>query len=387
MAQVYLIEDGYGIRGLEPPGLLTYPAEIRRQFWGWVAEAGLKAKDRDSAKGLDKDGKPLRPISAATRKHRRSAMTPSGRGDPSAPPLEPGWQKSRVRSLLTAKAFEDHAEFWWKFDPHIGDSFARILEGQRAMGRDVFGLSPAGLKRVQAEAWKKWEAWKKGEPVALTKEPRLQPVKVPQVGSKDLRFAVGGAGFTDTIKAGQHSGFMTIEKWPEYFRDPAGPAARSGSQPAGGQSDQRTAVQPAAGAYLGDDQADERRTGESGQAAEAEGAEAADSDPESRHEARAEARTVQPAAVRPGRSVGRSVSPGQSAVRRAESVDYRRLSCLPGSERRHDGSRRIQGTSDRAEPGWVDLPDPHGHAAGSQSSRAGERRGRQRLRRGLRHSI
>lgn len=220
-AKVYLIEDGYGIRGLEPPGLAAYPAEIRRQFWGWVGEAGLRQKDKDLARGLDKDGKPLRPISAETRKHRRSAMTPSGRGDPSAPPLEPGWQKSRVRSLLTAKAFEDHCEFWWKYDPHSGDSFARILEGQRAMGRDVFGLSPAGLKRVQAEAWTKWEKWKKGGPVPLTKEPRLQAVKVPQVGSTNLEHAVGGAGFTDFVKVGQHSGFQTIEAWQSYFRDSA----------------------------------------------------------------------------------------------------------------------------------------------------------------------
>jgi hypothetical protein len=220
-AKTYLIEDGYGIRGLEPPGLAAYPAEIRRQFWGWVGEAGLRQKDRDLARGLDKDGKPLRPISAETRKHRRSAMTPSGRGDPSAPPLEPGWQKSRVRSLLTAKAFEDHCEFWWKYDPHSGDSFARILEGQRAMGRDVFGLSPAGLKRVQAEAWTKWAKFKVGGPVPLTREPRLQAVKVPQVGSMNLEHAVGGAGFTDFVKVGQHSGFQTIEAWQAYFRESA----------------------------------------------------------------------------------------------------------------------------------------------------------------------
>ena len=60
----------YKITGIEPPDLGGYPPDIRKQFWSWVVELGIKAKTKDILAGLDKDGKPLRPISPKTRKHR-----------------------------------------------------------------------------------------------------------------------------------------------------------------------------------------------------------------------------------------------------------------------------------------------------------------------------
>jgi hypothetical protein len=171
IGRVTLSEDGFSIYGLEPPGLDRFPDDVRKMYWGWVLELALRAKDRDLARGLDKDGEPLKPISAATRKYRRSAMTASGKGDPSAPPLEPAWQKSRVRSLLTGREFRDHAEFWWGFDPYTRDSFARILEYQKKQGRDVFGLSQAAMTRVRAAAWQRFEKWRKGTYVEPAHEP------------------------------------------------------------------------------------------------------------------------------------------------------------------------------------------------------------------------
>ena len=138
-------------------------------YWGWIVQFGLKAKDRDLSMGLDKDGRRLKRITAATRKHRKSAMTPTGKGDPSAPPLVPGRQKSRVRSLLTGRAEDDRAEFWWKFDPVTGQSFARVLEEQQEQGRDVFGLSPVALRRVVARAWEQYAKWEKGKSVEMPK--------------------------------------------------------------------------------------------------------------------------------------------------------------------------------------------------------------------------
>ena len=51
-------------------------------YWQWVVDYGLRRKDKELAAGLDKDGNPLRPIAPETRKYRRSAMTPNGKGDP-----------------------------------------------------------------------------------------------------------------------------------------------------------------------------------------------------------------------------------------------------------------------------------------------------------------
>jgi len=171
------------------------------------------------AKGLDKDGLPFRPISEETKKHRRSAMTPSGRGDPNAPPLIPGWQKSRTRSLLTGKALADRAEFWWKYDAITGDSWARILEAQRAQGRDAFGLSPKAMARVKAQAWERWNKWRVGR--------YEEPVRRVQATPKPARAGSYRTGYLDlmgghaVVAAGRHSGFKTPEEWEKYFRQAA----------------------------------------------------------------------------------------------------------------------------------------------------------------------
>jgi hypothetical protein len=219
-AKVYLSEDGYSIRGGEPPSLARQSDGVRLMYWGWVMNLALGAKDRDLARGLDKDGKPLKEISTETRLHRRSAMTPTGKGSPSAPPLTPGRQKSRTRSLLTGRAYPDRAEFWWKFDPHIGDSWARILEDQREKGRDVFGLSPQSLRRVVAQAWERYARWEAGKPVempAVIGVAQAQPIVA--VGRTDSRYATFGIGAASM--PAQSSGGMRIEDWFKHFRRPA----------------------------------------------------------------------------------------------------------------------------------------------------------------------
>ena len=150
------------ITGLAPPDLAGQPEPVRRQFWQLVAPIALKVKDDELARGLDAFGEPLKAISARTRKYRRSAMTPSGKGDPNAPPLMPAYQKSRVRSLMAARAFATHVELYWRFDPFTGDQFGRILTYQRTAGRDVFGISPDGTRKLRALAWSAWTKWKKG---------------------------------------------------------------------------------------------------------------------------------------------------------------------------------------------------------------------------------
>jgi hypothetical protein len=218
MPSVYRSEDGYSIRGLEPPALRQGEGLA---FWSLVVPIALRAKDRDLARGLGANGEPLRPISEETRRHRRSAMTPSGRGDPNAPPLIPGWQKSRTRSLLTGKAYQDHAEFWWKFDARTGDSWARILEHQVIHGRDVFGLGPAAMRRVKAQSWEQWERVKKGKPLAPILRERILPLPKPEYAGKrtltDLDLMTQDAD----VLAGRHRGFMSPSQRHRYYRQTA----------------------------------------------------------------------------------------------------------------------------------------------------------------------
>lgn len=181
--------NGYKIRGIEPPDLKDYPPSVRKLYWSWVVELGIKAKIRDLSAGLDKDGKALKPIDEETRKHRKSEMTPSGKGSPDAPPLSPAYHKSRTQSLLSGRALSTHAEFFWRYDAWTGESWAEVLTYQIDQGRDVFGLSPKGTKWVKEYALKRWEAWKKaGKPsMPLATAPlssnRAQPVPLPKFGS------------------------------------------------------------------------------------------------------------------------------------------------------------------------------------------------------------
>jgi hypothetical protein len=91
---------GYRIRRIEPTDLSTYPDQIKLMWWEWVVEFGLLAKDRDLAKRLDKDGNPLRRLDPHSIKYRKSEVGPTFKN---APPLEPSYARSRVRSLLTGR--------------------------------------------------------------------------------------------------------------------------------------------------------------------------------------------------------------------------------------------------------------------------------------------
>jgi hypothetical protein len=221
----------FKIRGIEPPDLKDHPAAVRKLYWGWVVEYGLKRKDLELSKGLDKDGKPLRPLRPKTRRYRRSAMTPTGKGDPSDPPLTPGHRLSRTRSLLAGRALTTHAEFYWRFDAFTGDSWGVVLAYQKKKGRDVFGLSPKGTAWVQRMALKRWERYKAGqaEPV---RPARVSP-GLPTVGSHDMTHTTTGIGSADT-STGRWTGGMTWPEWRRYFTAqakaipgrPAGPSNR-----------------------------------------------------------------------------------------------------------------------------------------------------------------
>ena len=197
----------FTIKGIEPNGLNTFPDAVRLLYWSWVTTLALKAKDRDLAAGLDAYGEPLRPISKETRKHRVSAMTPSGRGSPSAPPLSPGYKLSRVRSLLAGRALVDRCEIWWRYDPFTHASFSKILTYQQEQGRDVFGLSDESVEEVRLAALRKWRTWlTTGQVVPLDLVGKRVQVPMaptgttgpiptaPEMGHKPTKVAVFGIG-------------------------------------------------------------------------------------------------------------------------------------------------------------------------------------------------
>lgn len=203
-------KHGYKIRGIEPDDLRNYPPSTRKMYWQWVVEYGLKRKDLELSQGKNKDGGNLRPISAYTRTHRRSAMTPTGKGDPSAPPLTPAHQLSRTRSLLAGRALSTHAEFFWGFDPWTGDTWNVVLSYQATQGRDVFGLSPQGTTWVKQQADKRWAAWKKaGGPPHPAVKPTPAPEPIVGFGTKgQTGTLVAGVNAARVVPA-QGAGWMT----------------------------------------------------------------------------------------------------------------------------------------------------------------------------------
>ncbi len=52
---------GYRIRGIQPADLAQYPDSVKLMYWGWVVQYGLRAKDKDLAADLDKNGSALKP--------------------------------------------------------------------------------------------------------------------------------------------------------------------------------------------------------------------------------------------------------------------------------------------------------------------------------------
>jgi len=146
---------GYRLR-MQPTGLSTYSDRIKLMWFQWVVDLGLERKDKELARGWDKDGV-VHPLSPYTIAHRKSEVGPVTK---TAPRLIPALELSRVRSLLTGRAHTTSAEFWWKYDAVTGESFAVILHYAAEEGHDVFGLSSAGTSWVKQEATKKWQAWK-----------------------------------------------------------------------------------------------------------------------------------------------------------------------------------------------------------------------------------
>ena len=204
------------------PAFIEATPELRKQVCQWIVVLGLRAKDDELARGLDRFGAPLTPISAATRKHRESAMGPA---DPNAPPLMPAYAVSRTRLLLTGAPTKTGAEFWWEYDEHTGGSWGKILDyqrkgiGKRKVKRDVIGISPASIARVREEIATRWMLSKlHGLRTPLRPEPPQPVLPEPRlrvIGKTNFEHFTYGIGSQTSavesrraLAAGQSTGFF-----------------------------------------------------------------------------------------------------------------------------------------------------------------------------------
>jgi hypothetical protein len=186
------------------PDFVRAPQEVKDEVKRWVVVYGLKEKDHELAAGLDVHGRPLAPITEATRKYRESAMGPA---DPNAPPLMPAYGVSRTRLLLEGEPTKDGAQFWWGYDQHTGEEWGQILDyqrqgvGKRKTKRDVIGISPDSVARVREQVWTRWQAWKRSglRQGWAPERPKVAtaPIKLQVTGRTDYQnftFGIGTSG-------------------------------------------------------------------------------------------------------------------------------------------------------------------------------------------------
>ena len=161
----------FRVTGIEPSSVRAAAPADRLAYWRAVVAFGVEAKERELARGLDRRGKDLAPLSPKTIAQRKSAMGPA---DPRAPALQPAHGLSRTRSLFTGEATPDGCWFGWLVDPHTGEPWGNMLLIHRKGGkhlpkRDVVGLSPASLHDVTRKAAAWWVEYQAGR--ASTPEP------------------------------------------------------------------------------------------------------------------------------------------------------------------------------------------------------------------------
>lgn len=148
----------FTVSGIEPPEVADAPPWERSRFWSIVGIIAERVKQDELARGIDRHGRKLRPVKVRKVRFRRSGRVVDGE------PLMPHRGLSRTRRLLRYSVLSFGVVFFW------ANGWARILDFHRRgvclrrkgriVGklpvRDVFGISPAGMERIKAEAARHW---------------------------------------------------------------------------------------------------------------------------------------------------------------------------------------------------------------------------------------
>ena len=146
------------VSGIEPPDVADSPPDARSRYWSIVGRIAERVKQDELSKGLDRHGRRLRPVKVRRVKFRRSGRVVDGE------PLMPHRGLSRTRRLLRYSVMTFGVVFYW------ANGWAKILDYHRRGAclrrkgrivgklpvRDVFGISPAGIERIKAEADRHW---------------------------------------------------------------------------------------------------------------------------------------------------------------------------------------------------------------------------------------
>lgn len=247
---------GYRLAGIAPETDPVYALrpQARKAFWREAAVVGLKVKKRSLARGLDKDGNRMAPVSLLTRQARRANVNPvrgerpySSRGtaNPYAPPLQATGTNSRTYALLRFEIRGESVWYYWGLDSdtgldwgivlarHAGGFWQRFVYPRPSFGfvkpRDVIGLSNQDLRDIAQEMGRWWLANRgrfAGRDMPNTGTPGR--VVVPQRPTSELRPTMETgrlkvtpaqpADRTRTLPADQFLQFTTPSK-----RNPFGP--------------------------------------------------------------------------------------------------------------------------------------------------------------------
>lgn len=146
------------VNGIEPPEVSDGPPWDRSRYWSIVGIIAERVKQDELQRGLDRFGRKLRPVRVRKVKFRRSGRVVDGE------PLMPHRGLSRTRRLLRYSVLSFGVVFYW------ANGWARILDYHRRGSclrrkgrivgklpvRDVFGISPAGMEKIKAEAARHW---------------------------------------------------------------------------------------------------------------------------------------------------------------------------------------------------------------------------------------
>jgi hypothetical protein len=261
----------FALAGIEPDDRLYRddPA-ARRWFWREAAAVGIKVKRNSLVKGLGRDGGPLAPIHALTRRARqddinpvtgRAPYSPMGRARPNAAPLMATGRRSRTYSLLRAEPKGEAVRFWWGDDPHTGRNWGEILKRHAegfarhfrypsngwgfVKGRDVIGLSEADERAIRVEMGRRWDAYKRNRAIrpkaapAFNRKEYLRPgiYQATDFTTGDVRDVQGRRAFA--ARAPDRTGPAPADPPDDAGRDPAADAARAAGRGRVGRRDPR----------------------------------------------------------------------------------------------------------------------------------------------------
>ena len=204
----------FRVSGIEPgdPEWGKADDALRRDFWRVVVRLVKDRREYDQARGLDRFGRKLRPITMYTRTHRRSEMGPA---DPNAPPLTPADGASRTVAYFDGRAYPDHAEFFWRNGWGRILHFHRIGAGRLPV-RDVIGISPKSVAYVRAKAHAWWDEQRRNlappppPPQPVPAAPAPAPAKKPRNPMPRNRIAASPILVTRSPKGKRKTGKILV---------------------------------------------------------------------------------------------------------------------------------------------------------------------------------